>query len=46
MSQLHELYYGSLNSINSSREDIKENYNHSLEIEHLKKENNELRIII
>jgi hypothetical protein len=39
VSQLHELYYNSLSSVNSSREDCKENCNHSMEIDTLKKEN-------
>ena len=46
VSQLQEIYYNSLSCINSSREDCKENCSHSLEIEHLKKDNNELRMII
>jgi hypothetical protein len=45
-SQLQELYYNSLSVINSSRDDCKENCNHSIEIDNLKKENHELRIII
>lgn len=39
VSQLQELYYNSLASVNSSREDCKENCNHSMEIDTLKKEN-------
>ncbi len=44
ISQLQEIYYGSSNTtINSSREECKENCNHSIEIDSLKKENNDLR---
>lgn len=46
-SGLQEIYYTHLNSsINSSREDFKENCNHSLEMEALKQQNSELRTII
>jgi hypothetical protein len=47
VSQLQELYYNSLSlSINSSRDECKENCNHSIEIDNLKKDNSELRMII